>query len=144
MARRFAPCGDTPSGLAGEADPLSPPDVPDLATEATDDPIQAAEGRAAQARLSYGGSPGWIAPASAPPPERPPCKPCSDELYGRAVAVVLADRKASNDYLCYRLGIRYMRAQDLLERMEQEGIVGAPVYNGMRPILVPRPGTQEV
>jgi hypothetical protein len=29
-----------------------------------------------------------------------------------------------------------MAAADLIDRMEQEGILGAPVYNGMRPILV--------
>lgn len=63
-----------------------------------------------------------------------------DELYGRAVAIVRADRKASTEYLQQRLGIGYMRAADLIERMEQEGILGAPVRNGMRPILgrVPR------
>jgi S-DNA-T family DNA segregation ATPase FtsK/SpoIIIE len=56
------------------------------------------------------------------------------------VAIVRADRKASTEYLQQRLGIRYMRAADLIERMEQEGILGAPVRNGTRPILrrIPR------
>lgn len=63
-----------------------------------------------------------------------------DELYGRAVAIVYADRKATIEYLQQRLGIGYMRAADLIERMQQEGILGAPVRNGIRPILgrVPR------
>jgi DNA segregation ATPase FtsK/SpoIIIE-like protein len=69
-----------------------------------------------------------------------PRRPAGDELYSRAVAIVRADRTASTDRLQQRLGIGYMRAADLIDRMEQEGILGAPVRNGMRPILrrVPR------
>ena len=37
-------------------------------------------------------------------------------------------------YLQQSLGIRYMRAADLIDRMEREGIVGAAV-RGNRPIL---------
>ena len=62
-------------------------------------------------------------------------RPPGEELYVRAVAIVRTDRKASTEYLQQRLGIRYMRAADLIERMEQEGILGAPVRNGTRPIL---------
>jgi len=58
-----------------------------------------------------------------------------DKLYGRAVAIVRADRKASADHLQERLGIRFMCAADLIERMEQDGILGAPVSHGVRPIL---------
>ncbi len=57
-----------------------------------------------------------------------------DELYGRAVALVRAHRKVSTAHLQQSLGIRYMRAADLIDRMEREGIVGAPVQ-GTRPIL---------
>jgi DNA segregation ATPase FtsK/SpoIIIE-like protein len=80
-------------------------------------------------------------PGSAPePPEEAPSEGLQrplpgEELYVRAVAIVRADRKASTEYLQQRLGIRYMRAADLIERMEQEGILGAPVRNGTRPIL---------
>jgi S-DNA-T family DNA segregation ATPase FtsK/SpoIIIE len=58
-----------------------------------------------------------------------------DELYSRAVAIVCAGRKASTDFLQQQLGIGYMRAADLIERMEREGILGAPIRNGTRPIL---------
>jgi DNA segregation ATPase FtsK/SpoIIIE-like protein len=68
----------------------------------------------------------------------------ADELYGRAVALVRAQRKASAQYLQQSLGIGYMRAADLIERMEREGVVGAPVHNGVRPILTPPPGTRIV
>ena len=70
--------------------------------------------------------------------------PGGDDLYGRAVAIVLGDRRASADYLQQRLAIGYMRAADLIERMEREGILGAPVYNGMRPILIGGPGSREI
>jgi S-DNA-T family DNA segregation ATPase FtsK/SpoIIIE len=60
------------------------------------------------------------------------------------VAIVLRDRKASKEYLQQRLTIGYMRASDLVERMEYEGILGAPVYNGVRPILIDGPGSSEV
>jgi S-DNA-T family DNA segregation ATPase FtsK/SpoIIIE len=68
----------------------------------------------------------------------------ADALYGRAVALVRAQRKASAAYLQQSLGIGYMRAADLIERMEREGIVGSPVHNGLRPILSPAPGTRIV
>jgi S-DNA-T family DNA segregation ATPase FtsK/SpoIIIE len=57
-----------------------------------------------------------------------------DELYGRAVALVRAHRKVSTTHLQQSLGIRYMRAADLIDRMEREGIIGAPV-RGNRAIL---------
>lgn len=75
---------------------------------------------------------------------RPQSLPGGDDLYGRAVAIVLDDRRASADYLQQRLAIGYMRASDLIERMEREGILGAPVYNGMRPILIGGQGSREI
>lgn len=85
-------------------------------------------------------------PPMAPPENgwRPQSLPGGDDLYGRAVAIVLDDRKASTGYLQQRLQIGYMRATDLIERMEREGILGAPVYNGMRPILIGGPGSREI
>jgi S-DNA-T family DNA segregation ATPase FtsK/SpoIIIE len=70
-------------------------------------------------------------------------RPVGDELYGRAVALVRAQRKASADYLRLSLGIGYMRAADMIDRMEREGIVG-PAHNGIRPILTPPRGTSIV
>ncbi len=48
-----------------------------------------------------------------------------DDLYDRAVAIVLRDRKASTSYIQRRLSIGYNRAADLIERMETEGLIGA-------------------
>ena len=59
-----------------------------------------------------------------------------DELYDQAVAVVLRDRKASTSYVQRRLGIGYNRAASLVERMENEGLIGAANHAGKREILV--------
>ncbi|MDX2204123.1 MAG: DNA translocase FtsK 4TM domain-containing protein [Hyphomicrobiaceae bacterium] len=59
----------------------------------------------------------------------------ADSLYDRAVAIVLRDRKASTSYVQRRLSIGYNRAADLIERMEQDGIISAPNHTGRREIL---------
>jgi S-DNA-T family DNA segregation ATPase FtsK/SpoIIIE len=59
-----------------------------------------------------------------------------DDLYDQAVAIVLRDRKASTSYVQRRLGIGYNRAASLVERMENEGLIGAANHAGKREILV--------
>ena len=59
-----------------------------------------------------------------------------DDLYDKAVAIVLRDRKASTSYLQRRLGIGYNRAADLVERMEREGLIGPANNVGKREILL--------
>jgi S-DNA-T family DNA segregation ATPase FtsK/SpoIIIE len=58
------------------------------------------------------------------------------DLYQQAVQVVTRDRKASTSYIQRRLQIGYNRAASLMERMEQEGIVGQANHAGKREILV--------
>lgn len=58
------------------------------------------------------------------------------DLYDRAVAIVLRDRKASTSYIQRRLSIGYNRAADLIERMEREGVVSSANAVGKRDILV--------
>jgi len=62
------------------------------------------------------------------------------DLYDQAVAVVLRDKKASTSYIQRRLQIGYNRAASLMERMEQEGIVGPANHAGKREILLETPG----
>ena len=69
-------------------------------------------------------------------------EPGADDLYDRAVAVVLKDGKASTSYIQRRLSIGYNRAADLIERMEREGLVSAANGVGKREILVPRNGAE--
>ena len=59
------------------------------------------------------------------------------DLYSQAVAIVKRDRKASTSYIQRRLQIGYNRAASLMERLEQEGIVGQPNHAGKREILIP-------
>ncbi|WP_024586979.1 DNA translocase FtsK [Aliihoeflea sp. 2WW] len=61
----------------------------------------------------------------------------SDDPYDQAVSVVLRDGKASTSYIQRRLGIGYNRAASIIEKMEQEGIVGPANHAGKREILVP-------
>ena len=59
------------------------------------------------------------------------------DLYSQAVAIVKRDRKASTSYIQRRLQIGYNRAATLMERLEQEGIIGQPNHAGKREILIP-------
>jgi S-DNA-T family DNA segregation ATPase FtsK/SpoIIIE len=59
------------------------------------------------------------------------------DIYSQAVAIVKRDRKASTSYIQRRLQIGYNRAATVMERMEQEGIVGQPNHAGKREILIP-------
>ena len=61
----------------------------------------------------------------------------SADLYDKAVAIVLRDRKASTSYIQRRLAIGYNRAASIIEKMEQEGVVGRANHAGKREILVP-------
>jgi S-DNA-T family DNA segregation ATPase FtsK/SpoIIIE len=60
----------------------------------------------------------------------------SNDLYDKAVAIVLRDRKASTSYVQRRLSIGYNRAATIIERMEEEGVVGPANHAGKREILV--------
>jgi DNA segregation ATPase FtsK/SpoIIIE, S-DNA-T family len=60
-----------------------------------------------------------------------------NDLYDQAVAVVLRDRKVSTSYIQRRLGIGYNRAASLIERMEEEQLIGPANHAGKREILVP-------
>lgn len=58
-----------------------------------------------------------------------------DDLYDRAVDIVLRERKASTSFIQRHLQIGYNRAANLMDRMEKEGVVGAANHVGKREIL---------
>jgi DNA segregation ATPase FtsK/SpoIIIE, S-DNA-T family len=60
----------------------------------------------------------------------------ADELFDRAVALVVREQRASTSFLQRRLAIGYNRAADLIERMEREGLVGPASPVGKREILL--------
>jgi len=55
------------------------------------------------------------------------------------VEVVIRDGRASTSYIQRRLKIGYNRAASLIERMEDEGIVGQANHAGKREILKKHP-----
>ena len=59
-----------------------------------------------------------------------------DELYDKAVHIVLHDKKASTSYIQRRLAIGYNKAATLIERMEKEGVISQANHSGKREILV--------
>ncbi|QGM47733.1 cell division protein FtsK [Methylocystis heyeri] len=60
----------------------------------------------------------------------------SGDLYDRAVAIVLRDKKCSTSYIQRRLSVGYNKAASLVEQMEREGVVSPPSHSGKREILV--------
>ncbi|MCR9265995.1 MAG: DNA translocase FtsK 4TM domain-containing protein [Alphaproteobacteria bacterium] len=63
-----------------------------------------------------------------------------DALFDQAVAVVARDRKASTSYIQRRLQIGYNRAATLIERLEEEGMIGPADHAGRREIFLPEHG----
>ena len=59
-----------------------------------------------------------------------------NELYDKAVAVVLRDKKVSTSYIQRRLQIGYNKAASLIEEMESQGLISAANHAGKREILV--------
>ena len=57
------------------------------------------------------------------------------DLYDRAVAIVLRDKKCSTSYIQRRLSVGYNKAASLVERMEKDGIVAPANHAGKREIL---------
>jgi DNA segregation ATPase FtsK/SpoIIIE, S-DNA-T family len=68
--------------------------------------------------------------------------PAANDLFARAVDIVVSERKASTSFLQRRLTIGYNRAADLMERMQQEGIVSAPGFGGRRQVLLSEGATR--
>jgi S-DNA-T family DNA segregation ATPase FtsK/SpoIIIE len=62
-----------------------------------------------------------------------------NDLYDRAVKIVLRDKKCSTSYIQRRLSIGYNRAASLVERMEKEGLVGPANHVGKRAIIAGDP-----
>ncbi|ALE02834.1 DNA translocase FtsK [Bartonella ancashensis] len=59
----------------------------------------------------------------------------NERLYTQAIQIVMRDKKCSTSYIQRRLSIGYNKAASLVERMEEEGIVGAANHVGKRTIL---------
>jgi DNA segregation ATPase FtsK/SpoIIIE, S-DNA-T family len=60
----------------------------------------------------------------------------ADQIYDKAVNIVLQDRKVSTSYIQRRLSIGYNRAATIIEKMEHEGVISPANHAGKREILV--------
>ena len=65
-----------------------------------------------------------------------------DELYDKAVDIVLRERKASTSFIQRQLQLGYNKAATLIERMEREGIISSANAVGKREILGRNPNEE--
>ena len=65
-----------------------------------------------------------------------------DELYDKAVDIVLRERKASTSFIQRQLQIGYNKAANLVERMEREGLIGPASPTGKREIFGRNPNEE--
>jgi S-DNA-T family DNA segregation ATPase FtsK/SpoIIIE len=59
-----------------------------------------------------------------------------DDMYSKAVEIVLNDRKISVSYIQRKLQIGYNRAARIVEEMEKKGVISTPNHTGKREILM--------
>jgi S-DNA-T family DNA segregation ATPase FtsK/SpoIIIE len=59
-----------------------------------------------------------------------------DDMYQKALEVVMTDKKVSISYIQRKLQIGYNRSARIIEEMEENGVVSAPDHTGKRKILV--------
>ena len=62
------------------------------------------------------------------------------QLYRKAIQIVAESQKASTSYLQRQLRVGYNSAARLIERMEKDGLVGAPDHVGRRELLIDTEG----
>lgn len=59
-----------------------------------------------------------------------------NDLYQKAVAIILQDKKVSISYIQRKLKIGYNRAATIIEKMEKEKVISAANHSGKREILL--------
>ena len=58
------------------------------------------------------------------------------QLFQRAIEVIITGKKASTSYVQRRLNIGYNKAANIIEKMENDGIISEPDSYGRREILL--------
>ena len=66
-----------------------------------------------------------------------------DDLYQQAISLVLRDKKASTSHVQRRLQIGYNRAANLIDRMEQDGLISPADHVGRRKIIAGSGGSED-
>ena len=59
-------------------------------------------------------------------------QPGDDENMRKALEIILRENKASTSYLQRRMGIGYNKAADIIDQLEQRGVVSAPLAGGQK------------
>lgn len=59
-----------------------------------------------------------------------------DEMYNKALEIIMNDKKCSISYIQRKLQIGYNRAARIIEEMEEKGVISAPNHTGKREILL--------
>jgi S-DNA-T family DNA segregation ATPase FtsK/SpoIIIE len=59
-----------------------------------------------------------------------------DELYEEAKEIVLTDQKTSISYLQRKLQIGYNRSANIIEQLQEMGVLSAPNSKGQREIIL--------
>lgn len=59
-----------------------------------------------------------------------------DEMYKKALEIIINDKKCSISYIQRKLQIGYNRAARIVEEMEEKGVLSAPNHTGKREILI--------
>ena len=59
-------------------------------------------------------------------------QPGDDEDMRKALEIILRENKASTSYLQRRMGIGYNKASEIMDKLEQRGIVSAPLPGGQK------------
>ena len=58
-----------------------------------------------------------------------------DDLYDKAVSIVIDQQKVSTSFIQRYLQIGYNRAARIVEQMEEDGIISEPTHAGKRSVL---------
>ena len=59
-----------------------------------------------------------------------------DDMYKKALDIIINEKKTSISYLQRRLQIGYNRAARIIEEMEEKGVLSPPNNSGKREILI--------
>ncbi|GFZ85574.1 hypothetical protein RLOatenuis_5640 [Rickettsiales bacterium] len=87
--------------------------------------------------LKERGEPEYVESIMAFADTQPETGPGPDQnLYDKAISIILRDNKVSVSYIQRQLRIGYNRAASLVEQMEQNKIVSPPSHTGKRAILI--------
>ena len=67
----------------------------------------------------------------------------TDDLFDKAVAIVARSQRASTSYLQRQLSIGYNRAANIIDSMEENGMIGAADHVGRREVNLRKPDVHE-